>query len=148
MMAVHEAGHCLGAVGTGGRIEKIELPLLGFSRTDVSGGRHPLVVAWAGPFVGAALPLVVLALPRSWSRRTKHVARFFAGFCLLANGVYLGAGSFSGAGDCHELLSLGCPAWTLVAFGFVSAAGGLFVLHGMGPLTDWFRDNGNLRAGS
>lgn len=142
MMALHELGHCLGAMATGGRIESVEMPLLGFSRTVVTGGCWPLLVVWAGPLVGATAPLLFLAmlgfLRRRAERPTNHILQFFAGFCLLANGLYIGAGAFIGAGDCHELMQLGSPAWLLVAFGLSSSTGGLYAWHRMGPLRTWF----------
>ncbi len=138
MMGVHEAGHCLGAMATGGRIERVEMPLVGFSRTDVSGSRCPLAVVWAGPVFGAAAPLVLLALLGFVGRRVKHVLLFFVGFCLLANGAYIGAGALVQAGDCCDLLQHGSPFWLLVAFGTVSSAAGLFAWHRMGRIAKWF----------
>lgn len=138
MMGVHEAGHCLGAMATGGKIERVEMPLVGFSRTDVSGSGCPLAVVWAGPVFGAVGPLVLLALLGFVGRRVKHVVLFFVGFCLLANGAYIGAGAFLRAGDCRDLLRLGSPFWLLVAFGTVSSAAGLFAWHRMGRVQEWF----------
>ena len=62
-MLVHECGHILAAVCTGGTVTRLEWPLWGFSRTDVSPNPHPLPVAWAGPLFGALTPaLLSLAL--------------------------------------------------------------------------------------
>ena len=138
MMAVHEAGHCLGAMATGARIETVEIPIAGFSRTDFCGSRHPSIVIWAGPLFGAVAPLVLLALVGCVGRRAGHVLRFFVGFCLLANGAYIGAGALLRAGDSRELLQQGSPLWLLVGFGLVSLAGGLYTWHRMGPPEEWF----------
>ncbi len=138
MMGVHEVGHCLGAMATGGKIERVEMPLVGFSRTDVSGSGCPLAVVWAGPLFGAAAPLGLLAALGFVGRRVKHVILFFVGFCLLANGAYIGAGAFIQAGDCRELLRHGSPFWLLVAFGTLSSAAGLLVWHRMGSTSEWF----------
>ena len=73
MMGVHEAGHCLGVMATGGKIERVEMPLVGFSRTDVSGSRCPLAVVWAGPVFGAAAPLLLLTLLSN--EESVHAAR-------------------------------------------------------------------------
>src|SRR3989304_3279482 len=89
MMAVHELGHVLGAIATGGAVERVVLHPLAISRTDVVPNPHPAIVVWLGPVVGCALPLAVSAMiPR---RRTfaRSVSRFFAGFCLIANGAYI-----------------------------------------------------------
>src|SRR5262249_29706705 len=61
------------------------------------------------------------------------VARFFAGFCLIANGAYIGVGSFVGAGDCGEMLRQGSSAWVLWLFGVVAAPLGLWLWNGTGP---------------
>ncbi|HKB37186.1 MAG TPA: hypothetical protein VKD72_12090, partial [Gemmataceae bacterium] len=61
------------------------------------------------------------------------VLRFFAGFCLLANGLYIGVGSFGRIGDCGEMLRHGSELWQLWLFGAVSAPVGLWLWHGQGP---------------
>jgi hypothetical protein len=131
MQAVHELGHVLAAWLTGGKVERVVLHPLAISRTDVSPNPRPLVVAWAGPFVGVILPLVVAGLCRWASRRVRRLAQFFAGFCLIANGVYIGAGSFAGIGDAGDMLRHGSPHWTLLVFGVVCTAGGLWTWHGL-----------------
>jgi len=138
MMAVHEAGHCLGAVATGARIETVEIPLAGFSRTDFSGGSCPLLVVWAGPVVGAFLPVALLALLRVVGPRARHAVLFSVGFCLLANGAYIGMGASAALGDCRQLAQYGSPKWTMVAFGSVAFACGLYMWHRMGPWRGWF----------
>src|SRR5262249_32932220 len=99
MMAVHEFGHVLNAMLSGGRVERVLLHLLAIARTDVSANPHPQFVAWGGAIWGTAIPLVLLAIVRIAARQYAYLAAFFAGFCCLANGLYLGAGSFGGVGD-------------------------------------------------
>jgi hypothetical protein len=81
---------------------------------------------------------MLLALSNLVSSRTRHGLRFFVGFCLLANGAYIGLGASSGAGDCRQLAQYGTPVWLLVAFGIASSAAGLYIWHGMGPPRAWF----------
>src|SRR5256885_1670691 len=57
MMAVHEAGHIAAAWLTGGKVVRVVLYPLTISRTDVDPNPNPLAVTWAGPAVGALLPL-------------------------------------------------------------------------------------------
>jgi hypothetical protein len=149
MQATHESGHILAAWLTGGRVERVILQPLAISRTDVSPNPSPLVVAWAGPIVGAALPLLLAIICR-WRFRPPRVSGgaadaaqvplrrvvdprllvdFFAGFCLIANGAYIGVGSFDRIGDAGDLLRHGSPQWLLIAFGLVSSVTGLFVWH-------------------
>ncbi len=55
MQAVHELGHVLGAVATGGRVVRVVLDPTTFSRTVVEPNPHPGGVAWAGPLVGTVM---------------------------------------------------------------------------------------------
>jgi len=132
MMAVHELGHVLHAWLSGGQIERVILPWVGFSRTDLSHNPHPLFVAWGGALWGCLIPpflFAVVAVGRS--RLTKWV-QFFAGFCLVANGAYLAAGAFLAAGDAGDLMRHGAPSWLLVASGTLGTVAGLFLWHLLG----------------
>jgi hypothetical protein len=128
MMALHETGHVLHARATGGDVERVLVPLLGFSRTDVAPNPRPLVVAWGGPVWGCLLPLVLLA-GAGVARRAVRPAQTFAGFCLIANGAYIGLGPWMTAGDGRDLLRHGAPAASLVAFGVVAVSAGLYLGH-------------------
>jgi hypothetical protein len=134
MQQVHELGHCLGAWATGGHVEKVVLAPWTISRTDVKPNPHPLVVVWSGPVGGVVLPLIVwgVALAAKWS--WSFVLRFFAGFCLIANGLYIGVGSFEGVGDCGEMLRHGSSPWMLWVFGAVTVPLGftLALWNGLG----------------
>src|SRR5262245_43922438 len=121
MQAVHETGHCLGAAVTGGRVERVVLHLLTISRTDLADNPHPLIVVWAGPVVGALLPLFAWAIAVVLRFPGVFLLRFFAGFCLLANGLYVGVGSFDRVGDCGDMLRHGSALWQLWLFGAVTA---------------------------
>jgi len=133
MQAVHESGHVLGACLTGGRVAHVVLHPLTISRTELADNRHPLVVVWAGPIVGVAVPLVLWGVAAVARLPGAFVLRFFAGFCLLANGLYIGVGSFERIGDCGEMLRHGSDAWQLWLFGIVTAPIGLWLWHRQGP---------------
>jgi hypothetical protein len=62
-----------------------------------------------------------------------YLLRFFAGFCLIANGAYIGVGSFEGAGDAGDLVRHGAALWQLWTFGLVTAPLGLLLWHKQGP---------------
>jgi hypothetical protein len=94
MQAAHESGHVLGALLTGGEIATVVLHPLTISRTEMIDNPHPSVVVWAGPLAGVMLPLILWGLFGVTGVPGAFVARFFAGFCLITNGAYLGAGSF------------------------------------------------------
>jgi hypothetical protein len=133
MQAVHETGHVLGAWTTGARVERVVLHPLTISRTDVSENRYPLVVAWMGPVFGVALPVAIWLVATLVGMPGAFVLRFFAGFCLIANGGYLAFGALQRIGDCGTLLSHGAPLWSLILFGAVTMPLGLALWNGTGP---------------
>lgn len=133
MMILHELGHVIGAVCVGASVEKVVLHPLEISRTDVGNNQHPLVVIWAGPILGAMLPLLMLSFFRQANWSCWPLARFFAGFCLVANGGYIGFGSFERIGDAGDLLNHGSPTWTLWLFGVVTIPFGFWFWNGLGP---------------
>jgi hypothetical protein len=132
MQAVHELGHVLGAWAGGETVSKVALHLLVISRTDASHDRHPLLVAWGGPILGSLLPLVLLDTTRLIRSGVFYLFQFFAGFCLVVNGAYVGVGSFSGVGDAGDLMRYGAPRWALIVFGLVCVPIGLFLWIGLG----------------
>lgn len=133
MQVVHEAGHVAAAWATGGSVTRVVLHPLAISRTDVFGSHHPLVVVWAGPLVGALLPVVGLLVWRGPKLPAAYLVQFFAGTCLVANGAYLGVGSFGGVGDAGDLLRLGAPIVALWLFGAVTIPCGFWLWNGLGP---------------
>ena len=133
MQIVHEIGHVLTACVSGESVSKVVLHPLVISRTDVTHDRHPVLVIWGGPVLGSALPLAVLAVARSLRWGLFSLFQLFAGFCLIANGVYLGVGSFGRVGDAGDLLRHGSHQWMLIAFGLVCAPAGLWLWNGLGP---------------
>ncbi len=133
MQAVHESGHVLGAWLTGGHITTVVLHPLAISRTDASPNPHPLIEVWAGPLVGVLFPVVAwrISLPGLRGGLVSWL-RFFAGFCLIANGCYLGYGVIEPIGDAEELVRLGTPPWTLGLFALLTVSLGLSLWHGLG----------------
>jgi hypothetical protein len=145
MQAVHELGHVVGAWTTGGTVERVVLHPLTISRTDVHDDPQPLVTVWCGPILGALLPLVGWLLSFRCPLPWEHALRFFAGFCLIANGAYLAYGSFDGIGDAGELLKQGSSRWTLWLFGGITIPAGLVVWHWLGPRFGFSRSTLPLR---
>ena len=133
MMAAHELGHIVGAWLTGGAVAKVVLHPLTISRTDLAHNPHPLAVTWAGPLLGVLLPLLLWLPSQRWGWPGWYVLRFFAGFCLIANGAYLGVGVFDRVGDAGDLLRYGAAPWQLVAFGLVTVPAGFAMWHRLGP---------------
>jgi len=133
MQAVHELGHVAAALATGGTVTKVVLHPMAISRTDTSGSSHPALVVWAGPAIGVALPLAMLAVFTAAKWKWDYLVQFFAGTCLIANGAYLGVGSFQRVGDAGDLIRQGRPMWSLWLFGMVAVPLGVYLWHGLGP---------------
>ena len=130
MVTVHEFGHLVGAIATGGRVLQVSIPLAGFSQTIVHPNPWPRVEVWCGAILGGVIPVALwLAM---WRTRARAIFQAFAGWCLIANGAYLGVGWIYRAGDAGELVRLGTPIPVLIAFGAASAVAGLFLWHLLG----------------
>jgi hypothetical protein len=128
-MIVHEFGHALTAWATGGAVV---LHPLQISWTSFARNPHPRLVTWGGPVLGEVLPLFFLAIASVFRLPGIYLFRFFAGFCLIANGLYLFVDSFSRGGDGGTLLRSGASQWQLLLFGLVSAPIGFQFWHGLG----------------
>ena len=133
MQAVHELGHVLGATISGGKVAGVILHPATISYTRLAENPNPLLTVWMGPIVGIALPLVAFGIAR-WAKLPGwYLIQFFAGFCLVANGAYLGFGSFNEVGDAGEMLRHGTPIALLWLFGLITIPIGLWLWNGLGP---------------
>lgn len=132
MQAVHECGHIFAAKIAGATVTNVALHPLGLSRTDVAENSSPLLVVWSGPLFGVLAPLILWILVRKALPDFAFLFRFFAGFCFVSNGLYLGLGSFEQIGDCGELLLRGAALWQLWIFAALTVPAGLWLWHGQG----------------
>jgi peptidase M50B-like protein len=132
MQAVHELGHVIAALLTGGEVVRVVLHPLTISRTDLASNPQPLIVVWGGPLGGVLMPLVAWGLAGIVRLPGAFVLRFFAGFCLIANGLYIGLGSLGAIGDCGEMLRHGSSLWQLWLFGIFTTPAGIWLWHGEG----------------
>ncbi len=133
MMLLHESGHVLGAVLTGGDVQRVVWHPAAISRTDVQPNPHPLFVVWAGPLIGSLVPLVVAAVASMIRAGFAYLLWVWAGFCLIANGMYIGLGVIHPVADAAELLTLGTPRWLLAVFGLVTVLGGFWIWDRVSP---------------
>ncbi len=130
-MAVHESGHVLAAWVSGGSVERVVLHPLQFSRTDLGSNPHPVFVALAGAVWGCVLPLGAWLVARGLKWKYAVLLRAFAGFCLVANGSYLGAAFILPVGDAEDLIRLGVPVAAFAVPGIAVFAAGLWVWDGL-----------------
>ena len=140
MMAVHELGHVTGAILTGGSVERVVLHPLAISRTDVDPNPNPAMVVWLGPVVGCLLPVTMALLMPQRATTARNVALFFAGFCLIANGAYIGGASFGQVGDASVMLRTGSPIWLLWLYGILTMSVGIVIWHRLGSPKGFLRD--------
>ncbi len=129
MMLTHELGHVCGAWATGGRVQQIIYHPLTFSGTLVNPNPSPLIVVWAGPIVGCSLPVVLWLSALGFRMPGAYLLGFVAGFCLIANGAYIGPGGLSRIADADDMLRLGSPPWLLWLFGGVTSMLGILIWH-------------------
>ncbi|HLA84112.1 MAG TPA: hypothetical protein VJL29_04905 [Thermoguttaceae bacterium] len=135
LQAAHESGHVLHAWASGGTVTRVVLRPTTLSYTLVSPNPRPAFVAWGGPIWGCLFPLILWAAVRAAASRYAFLARFFAGSCLVANGVYLGASVLVGGSelDGPVILANGGAIWPLPLFSLAAIALGVVAWNGLGP---------------
>ena len=145
MQVMHELGHVLFAWATKAEVTKVALHPLIVSRTDLAENPHPLAVVWGGPLLGSLLPLAAFGAASISRLPGVYLFRFFAGFCLVANGVYIGTGwLFANGADPGVMLENGSPTWLLVIFGLLTFPAGLYLWHRQGHHFGLAEANGNV----
>lgn len=131
-MIVHEFGHIVAASLSGGALTHVTLHPLQISWSTFAPNPHPQFVAWSGPVLGSLLPLGFLVIARAVRSPGIFLFQFFAGFCLVANGLYMLVDAFDRSGDAGTLIRHGASAWQIVVFGLVAAPIGFLSWHGLG----------------
>ena len=132
MMITHETGHFLVAKLTGGTVTKVVLHPLAISRTEVRPNPHPFLVVWGGPLLGVILPLTAWGISHVCHWKSSYLFRFFAGFCCVANGAYVGIGSLEKIGDAGVMLNHDSSIWPLWLFGLCTMPLGFLLWHKLG----------------
>lgn len=144
MQAIHELGHVLHAYFTGGEVQRVVLHPLTISFTDVRPNPQPLAVAWGGPLWGCLIPIGLWCCARLASPKQAWLLQFFAGFCLIANGVYLAAAAWQPVGDAKTLHDLGTSTWSMFVVGAIATVAGLWCWNGLGPRFGWKQPHGDV----
>jgi hypothetical protein len=145
MQVVHELGHVMLAWATKGEVTRVALHPLIVSRTDLAENPHPLAVVWGGPLLGSLLPLAAFGMASLSRTPLVYLFRFFAGFCLVANGVYIGSGWLIANGaDPGVMIENGSPSFLLVVFGLLTFPTGLYLWHRQGHYFGLAEANGHV----
>ena len=139
MQLLHELGHLVAAKLLGVTVVQFHFGLLTVSHTmlDETGQSQATLfaVTWAGPMIGMILPFAIWGTI-AWLRvREAFLARFLAGFCLVANGCYLLGGLFfpaDGYIDSSVLLAHGAMRWQIVAVGIIGIVTGFLLWNRQG----------------
>lgn len=103
MTTTHELGHLVGGWIGGAELQDFNIVPWRLPYSLHAPDPRPQLTLWSGPLVGALVPFAIgMAIGHPF-------ARFIGDFCLLANGVYLLLGWFSGAGhlDTPRMLAAG-----------------------------------------
>ncbi|MEZ6122951.1 MAG: hypothetical protein R3C49_07220 [Planctomycetaceae bacterium] len=112
MAVTHECGHLLCGWCCGGTLKAADLRPwhLPFSIFDPD--PHPLMTAWGGPILGVLIPVLMAAAIRH------RIATLIAGFCVLANGLYLATAWLTGDRylDTAQLLLHGASPVSIAVF--------------------------------
>jgi hypothetical protein len=147
-MVVHEFGHVLTAWLSGGTVSRVVLHPLQISWTALRKNPNPQLVAWGGPILGCLLPLGILGVA-VWLRLPGiYLVRFFGGFCIIANGLYLLVDAFEKGGDGGTLLRHGAGQWQLLAFSAIATPSGFWLWHGLGRSFGLGSANGRVDSGA
>jgi hypothetical protein len=131
-MVVHEFGHILFARLTGGSVSYVNLHPLRISWSAFAPNPHPQFTAWGGPVLGASIPLILFAIARFARAPGLYLFQFFAGFCLVANGLYIFIDAFVRDGDSATLLHNGAVLCELLVFAALAAPIGFWLWNGLG----------------
>ena len=112
MTFTHEVGHLVGGWLGGATLTDCDLAPWRLPYSLHNPDPYPLLTLWAGPILGAIVP-VLFAVAFRW-----RPLRFVASFCLIANGAYLALAWISGDRflDTPRLLDAGASAVSIAIF--------------------------------
>gem|GEM_PF-2659316 len=114
---IHEFGHVLNGVATGGKFDHIEFSVLGWSRAFLAHHGEPRAVSWGG--VQWACTVSLFGFLLCWTFRSRAVL-FFLVLTIktfAASGQYLMVGLFTGEGDGAHLAMMGVSKPILIIIG-------------------------------
>src|SRR5260221_12882390 len=83
--------------------------------------------------MGSIVPAIIASMASFGRLRIAYLVWAFAGFCLIANGAYIGIGSIKPIGDAQEMLEDGMARWPMSAFGLLAVASGMWIWDRVSP---------------
>ena len=110
MTLQHELGHIAVGCCSGGKLSSVELRPWCLPYSMFNPNPTPLLTLLAGPLLGCVVPLLF-----AWITKRPSVW-FVAWFCIVANGLYLLVGAYSGDAelDSTKMIKAGTPTSVLV----------------------------------
>ena len=115
---IHESGHALNAVLTGGSLNKITMSPLSWCYAWTSGGNRIFVI-WGGFLWQTIVPTVILLLLWCFKSRLSLYALFLVLVSFAESGIYMITGAVAGIGDGGNLVRYGIPPFILLTVGSI-----------------------------
>ncbi|MCK5563856.1 MAG: M50 family metallopeptidase [Planctomycetes bacterium] len=123
---IHEHGHAIGALMTGGKVLRIYFHPFSWSQAFCIGSSSEIFVTFAGSALTAIVGvLVVLSV---WRWRKYYVTVLYTGavFMILKDGFYYLNSVANNRGDAVALIGDGVPEALVISFGLLLFVGGAF----------------------
>ncbi|MCY2927679.1 MAG: hypothetical protein NT031_20005 [Planctomycetota bacterium] len=118
MRIVHECGHLLAAMATGGQALGITMNPVGWCYALAHGGADH-AFSWGGLVTEPVAGLAILALVWSFAKRLSAIGLLVGIIALAETGLYMLAGAIGGQGDPAHLIAMGIPAMVFYVTGSV-----------------------------
>ncbi len=115
---IHESGHALNAVLTGGSLNKITMSPLSWCYASTSGG-NKIFVTWGGFLWQTIVPTALLILLWRFKSRLSLFALFLVLVSFAVSGIYMITGALAGIGDGGNLVRYGIPPFILLTVGSI-----------------------------
>ncbi len=114
---IHEFGHGINVLATGGSIGRISISPLSWSYISYAGGGEARATTWGGFLWETILPLLIFLGLWCIKSRASFWALLLAMVALATTAIYMLVGAFLDIGDAGFLVRVGLPTWPFVAIG-------------------------------
>jgi hypothetical protein len=126
---LHESGHALATLLTGGKISSLVINPLGWSYVVYESSilPQPLFTAWGGILFSTIASIILLWIALQFQNPYWVFIGFVGIFILLSNGMNFMMGLIYSTGDPALLYEYGVPIWIILLVGCLSAFGGVLL---------------------